>query len=277
MKWYLKVLNKYSDFNGRASKSEFWIFNFYNFIFIILSIILDNLFEITIDDLGFGPIYILYILTLFTPNLAVNVRRLHDVGKSGWLILISLIPIVGTIWLIIQLITDGELGENEYGVNPEKITNKNSSSFENNENDFDSALLLIPRKRELLKETFESGLISQNELNEKLESINNEEQLLVSKLNENEINLRIENEIKINKEKLLELKKQGLLTEKEYNDKVDFLYKKQIEIDENERLEEEKQLEIENGSKLSETTEYLLVGGTILIILLFAAFRYYTS
>ncbi len=277
MNWYLKVLNKYSDFNGRASKSEFWTFTFYNFIFIILSIILDNLFEITIDDLGFGPIYILYFLTLLTPNLAVNVRRLHDVGKSGWLFLISLIPIIGTIWLIIQLISDGELGENEYGINPENIIKENSLSIEDKENDFEKAFLLISRKRELLQETFESGLITQNELDSKLELIKSEELLLESKLKENEFNSIIEEEITINKEKLLELKEQGLLTEKEYNDKVDSLYEKQVKINENERLELEKQLEREKGYELSETTEYLLIGGAILIILLFAAFKYFTS
>ncbi len=89
--------------------------------------------------------------------------------------------------------------------------------------------------------------------------------------------MRIEEEIKLDKEKLSELKTQGLLNEKEFEEKVDLLYKKQIEYNEKERLELEKQLEIEKGNELSATTEYLLFGGAILILLLFVAFKYFTS
>jgi len=174
----------------------------------------------------------------------------------------------------------------KYGENLKNLTNEDSLSSENiNKNDkVREGILLILKKRELLKETFDSGLITQNELNEKLKFLKKEKQLLESKLKEtlkeekeNKFQLKIQEEIKFNKEKLLELKKQGLLTENEYNDKVDFLYKKQIEINEKERLGENKELEVKNGSKLSEKTEYLLVGGAILIVLLFTAFKYYTS
>ena len=63
-------------------------------------------------------IFMLYILATCIPTLAVIVRRLHDIGKSGWMLLVGLIPIVGTIWMFILLITDSQPGENEYGLNP---------------------------------------------------------------------------------------------------------------------------------------------------------------
>lgn len=286
MNWYLKVFNNYSDFNGRASIEEFWKFNFFNIIFIILAIILDNFLNITIGDYAFGPIYILYNLILFIPNLAVNIRRLHDVGKSGWMILISLIPIIGVIWLFFLFITDGDLGENKYGENPKRIINENLKiSVTNNEDDnIEKFLSLIPEKIKLLKETFESGLISQNELNEKLQKLENEKLSLESKFQESleivkskEFNLKIEEKIKTDKEKLLKLKNGGLLTELEYNNKIEILFNKQVEINYKEQLEKEKQLEIEEKSKLSESTKLLIFIGVISIILLFTVYRYFTS
>jgi uncharacterized membrane protein YhaH (DUF805 family) len=73
--------------------------------------------------MGFGPspygyITILYYFFILIPSLAVFVRRLHDVGKSGWFILISLIPLVGAIWLLVLVLTDSDTGDNEYGPNP---------------------------------------------------------------------------------------------------------------------------------------------------------------
>lgn len=87
-------------------------------IFAIVAMILDNVLGIAIEGIGYGPIYGLYSLALIIPSLAVTVRRLHDVGKSGWMILISLIPIVGAICLLVLLFTDSNPGENEFGANP---------------------------------------------------------------------------------------------------------------------------------------------------------------
>lgn len=132
MKWYLKVLKQYADFNGRARRKEYWMFALFNIIFIIVAIILDNIigFNIDIDwiavvvigDAGYGLVYFLYALAVLIPSLAVAVRRLHDIGKSGWMILISLIPIIGVIWLLVLLVTDSNPGENEYGANPKEMT-----------------------------------------------------------------------------------------------------------------------------------------------------------
>jgi len=114
MNWYLKVLKHYADFNGRARRTEYWMFVLFNAIFSIAATILDYY-------LGtyFG-LTAIYALVLLIPSLAVAVRRLHDTDKSGWMILVSLIPVVGAIWLIILLLTEGVAGNNQYGNNPKE-------------------------------------------------------------------------------------------------------------------------------------------------------------
>ena len=120
MNWYLKVLKQYADFGGRARRSEYWYFALFNIIFAILAMILDNVLGIAIEGIGYGPIYILYGLAMFVPGLAVLVRRLHDVGKSGWMYFIALIPIIGAIWLLVLLFTDSQQGDNNWGANPKE-------------------------------------------------------------------------------------------------------------------------------------------------------------
>ena len=123
MNWYLKVLKQYADFNARARRKEYWMFALFNMIFGGIAMGLDNILGIGFGEIGvYGPLYILYTLAVFIPGLAVVVRRLHDVGKSGWMMLIALIPLIGAIWLLVLMLTDGNFGENEYGVNPKGIT-----------------------------------------------------------------------------------------------------------------------------------------------------------
>ncbi|UJH67811.1 DUF805 domain-containing protein [Allomuricauda sp. SCSIO 65647] len=121
MNWYLKVLKQYADFNGRARRKEYWMYFLFNMLFAIVAMILDNVLGIAIEEVGYGPLYGLYALAVLIPGLAVCVRRLHDVGKSGWFILIGMIPLIGAIWLIVLLVTEGDQRENKYGQNPKKI------------------------------------------------------------------------------------------------------------------------------------------------------------
>jgi len=118
MNWYLQVLKQYADFSGRARRSEYWYFALFNMIFVICAMILDNVLGIALEGIGYGPIYLLYVLAMFIPGVAVVVRRLHDVGKSGWMYFIVLIPIIGAIWLIVLLFTESQQGENKWGPNP---------------------------------------------------------------------------------------------------------------------------------------------------------------
>ena len=122
MNWYLKVLKQYADFSGRARRQEYWMFALFNMIFGFIAIILDNVLGIAMEGVGYGPIYILYVLAVFIPGLAVAVRRLHDVGKSGWMLLIALIPLIGAIWLLVLLFTDSQKESNKWGQNPKEIS-----------------------------------------------------------------------------------------------------------------------------------------------------------
>lgn len=122
MKWYLKVLKQYADFDGRARRTEYWMFVLFNIIFSVVAMVLDNVLGLAMEGIGYGPLYGLYVLAMIIPSLAVAVRRLHDTGKSGWMLLIALIPLIGSIWLFVLYVTDGNPGENEYGSNPKEIT-----------------------------------------------------------------------------------------------------------------------------------------------------------
>jgi len=118
MNYYAKAFINYANFSGRASRSEYWYFTLFNFIFIIAAIILDNIIGTAIDGVGYGLIYAIYALATFIPGLSAGIRRLHDAGKSGWMLLLVFIPIIGSIWLIVLLCKESENGENKWGGNP---------------------------------------------------------------------------------------------------------------------------------------------------------------
>lgn len=118
MSWYLEVLKKYATFSGRARRKEYWMFVLFNIIFSIMATVLDSVIGTRDPDTGYGIINGLYSLAVLLPGLAVSARRLHDIGKSGWWLLIVLIPIIGAIWLLVLMVTDSQPGDNEYGPNP---------------------------------------------------------------------------------------------------------------------------------------------------------------
>jgi uncharacterized membrane protein YhaH (DUF805 family) len=121
MEWYTGVLKKYAVFQGRARRQEFWMFFLFNTIFYLLAAVVDNIIGTKYQDMWYGIFYTLYSLAMLIPSLAVEIRRLHDVGKSGWWLFISLIPLIGAIWLFILLVTDSQPGENQYGPNPKEV------------------------------------------------------------------------------------------------------------------------------------------------------------
>lgn len=102
MKWYLKaVRDNYANFQGRATRQEYWMFVLFNTIFAILLNFLD-LF------MGFGFLYGLYFLAVIIPSIACGIRRMHDVGKSGWFLLIP-------IYNLILVVTSSNPDTNQYG------------------------------------------------------------------------------------------------------------------------------------------------------------------
>jgi uncharacterized membrane protein YhaH (DUF805 family) len=109
--WYIGVLKNYAGFSGRVRRTEFWMFVLFNIIAGVILGIIDAL--ISTQVLSY-----LYELAVLVPTLAVGARRLHDTGRSGWWQLIALIPIVGTIILIVFWALEGTPGDNQYGSNP---------------------------------------------------------------------------------------------------------------------------------------------------------------
>ena len=112
MEYFIDGLEKYADFMGRASRKEYWMFILYYCIYLIGFLVLGAL-------IGFPLIALIYVLGLMTPNISIAIRRLHDTSRSGWWILIKVIPLIGTIILIIFLVQDGH-EENQYGPNPKQ-------------------------------------------------------------------------------------------------------------------------------------------------------------
>ena len=127
MNWYLKVVKEhYADFSGRARRKEFWMFVLFNFIIsVVISIIFTGL-ALAAESPALAAIAYVYSLAVLIPGIAVSVRRLHDIGKSGWFLLIALIPIVGPIWLLVLQCTDSVNGENKWGENPKGIGNNST-------------------------------------------------------------------------------------------------------------------------------------------------------
>lgn len=103
------------------------MFVLFHMLFAILVIVLDNLLDLAFSGTVYGPLYFLYSIALILPGLGVLVRRLHDTGKSGWMFLISLIPLIGSIWLLVLLATEGEAGSNQYGSDPKQLSDENTS------------------------------------------------------------------------------------------------------------------------------------------------------
>jgi len=123
MNWYLKVLKNYANFSGRAQRKEYWYFNLLSLIIAgVLGVVDAAMGNPAVTENGIGPIGMIYILLTMLPAIAVTVRRLHDISRSGWWILIGLIPLIGIIVLIIFAAQDSDPNENEYGLNPKSVT-----------------------------------------------------------------------------------------------------------------------------------------------------------
>lgn len=118
MNWYLEVLRKYAVFDGRARRKEYWYFFLINTVISIFLAFIDSFTGTVSEDVGIGLLDGLYALAVLIPGTAVTVRRLHDTDRSGWWILIGLIPVIGGIALLVFMVLDSTPGDNQYGPNP---------------------------------------------------------------------------------------------------------------------------------------------------------------
>jgi len=163
MEWYLKVIKNYATFSGRARRKEYWMFILVNFIIGIVLSILDNIFGMTYEynmypEYGsstissIGALSSVYNVFILIPSLAVTIRRLHDVNKSGWLIgfmyigiaifMLLIFSLIGSenvglmvgvslfsglsmlgygIYLLVLTVTEGTSGPNQYGEDPKEL------------------------------------------------------------------------------------------------------------------------------------------------------------
>lgn len=119
MNWYLDAWKNYINFQGRARRKAYWMFVLFNIIAAVLAGVLDGVLGLG-GESGYGPIGGLYSLAVFLPGLALAIRRLHDIGRTGWWMLIGLIPIIGWIVLLVFFVTDSQPGSNQYGPNPKE-------------------------------------------------------------------------------------------------------------------------------------------------------------
>lgn len=117
MNWYLTALKKYAVFSGRARRMEYWMFTLFSIIIIIVLGVVDRVIGTTVAEAGI--ISSVYSLAVLVPSLAVSIRRLHDTGRSGWWLLISL-TCVGVFVLLFFMFQPGKPGSNQYGPNPKE-------------------------------------------------------------------------------------------------------------------------------------------------------------
>jgi uncharacterized membrane protein YhaH (DUF805 family) len=118
MNWYLGVLKKYAEFNGRARRKEYWFFILFNLIISCVLSVVDVFLGTYSAAAGVGILTGLYGLAVLLPGIGVTIRRLHDTGRSGWWTLIILVPLVGWIVILIFMLIDSQPATNAYGPNP---------------------------------------------------------------------------------------------------------------------------------------------------------------
>jgi uncharacterized membrane protein YhaH (DUF805 family) len=121
--WKHVVQNNYSNFNGRARRAEYWNFALANFLLYISLVVVGFIgASLGLNFIGYICMigYVILALGLLIPSIAVLVRRLHDINKSGWYYFIALIPLAGPIILLVWLFKEGDKGPNQYGEDPKK-------------------------------------------------------------------------------------------------------------------------------------------------------------
>jgi len=121
MEWYIKAIKEFSNFSGRARRTEYWSFVLVSTIISIIMTVID--FALLTKGLKYGIGYFSagYSLLILIPTISLFIRRLHDIDKSGYSSFISLIPIVGGIWILLLTITPGTVGDNNYGSDPKSL------------------------------------------------------------------------------------------------------------------------------------------------------------
>ena len=172
MNHYINVLKKYATFSGRATRSEYWYFVLIYSITYTILIGIDfaiGTFSKQLMENGsfLGYLSTAYSLVLFLPSLAVTVRRLHDINKSGLWVLFILVPIIGFILLVVYLCTNSK-EDNKYGINPKSLENENQEN-----NSLSKSSNNVIEQLEKLSKLKEDGILTQEEFDTQKQQILN--------------------------------------------------------------------------------------------------------
>jgi len=119
MEWATLPLKRYAEFTGRSRRKEYWMFTLLAIGIYIVASILDRIAGMNGMIAGrYGPIMALVALGLLVPSIAVSIRRLHDSDRSGWWLLLGLVPMVGEIIVLVFMVLKGTPGTNRFGADP---------------------------------------------------------------------------------------------------------------------------------------------------------------
>ncbi|MCC5935511.1 MAG: DUF805 domain-containing protein [Balneolales bacterium] len=119
MKWYILALKRFAEFRGRSRRREYWFYFLFNMIIFFVINMVESVSGYT--EFGeFGPATVWYVLVMFTPSIAVTVRRLHDTNRSGFWLLISFAPVLGFLAMLYFTLSEGTAGANSYGPDPKQ-------------------------------------------------------------------------------------------------------------------------------------------------------------
>lgn len=118
--WMVEPLRQYAQFNGRARRKEYWWFSLFAALASIPLSVIDMLVmgADRIAAVGIGPFTGIFALALVIPSIAVSIRRMHDLGRSGWWLLIGLVPLIGGLVLLVWYCSRGTIGSNRFGLDP---------------------------------------------------------------------------------------------------------------------------------------------------------------
>jgi uncharacterized membrane protein YhaH (DUF805 family) len=121
MNWYLAAWRKFAVFTGRSRRKEYWFFALFNFIALLLLATVDYATGTLDEEMGVGLLSGIYTLAAIIPSIGVSIRRLHDIGRTGWWVLIGFVPLIGSIVLLVFALLDSQPGDNQYGANPKGV------------------------------------------------------------------------------------------------------------------------------------------------------------
>jgi uncharacterized membrane protein YhaH (DUF805 family) len=119
MEWMLLPIKRYTDFSGRSRRKEYWMFLLGVVIVAILLGIIEGVLGLSGMVAGvYGPLTVIFLLGIIIPSIAVQIRRFHDQDKSGWFVLLGLIPFVGGLIVLVFMCLEGTKGPNRFGADP---------------------------------------------------------------------------------------------------------------------------------------------------------------